>query len=208
MWNSTSTERAVSFFTCVDAIAPSRLDTGVTVSFREAGLLDYAHLVNWSFGLSSVSFVKVAKRLLTGGPLGWQAVLPVLVPVCFETWHKGRQSEWHFLRVGYRRRVETAIFMAVFLYQGPDFGSWNWGDLIYLHCFSPLPPTTEIPLCLSCCPWGSVLSQPSFPIFPPDSEEEGEKAPVPVCCSQGTPTWCQWLFLIPCVRCAECEIFN
>ena len=63
-----------------------RPDVEVTVAFREAGRLGYAHLVNWSFGLSSVSFVKAAKCFLTGAPLGWQAVLPVLIRVRFETW--------------------------------------------------------------------------------------------------------------------------
>lgn len=83
MWTSISpTERAVSFLACVDAVVLGRPDVEVVVALRKAGPLGHAHLVNRSFGLSSVSFVKAAKCCLTGAPLGWRAVLPVL----FETW--------------------------------------------------------------------------------------------------------------------------
>jgi len=63
------TVRAVCFLSCVGATVPCSPDVKVILAFRAA--LGYAHLVDWSFGPSSVCLVEGAERCATGAALGW-----------------------------------------------------------------------------------------------------------------------------------------
>lgn len=108
-------------------------------------------------------------------PLGWQAVLPRLMPF----WGLALgEAEWMvFSESWLQEEGRDCHFYGSFFILGSWFGKLKVGRS---HLFPLLPTTLFV---LSVAPKDLVSPSWSFPMFPPDSEEGGE-TPVSICSSQ------------------------